>query len=139
MVWAAPLSLAATDGIDFSFYSSCYLDVSVLHVCHVPLWIHRTSIQESRDHHLFVNSPELFADFHAFHRLLMPRHPPYALCSLTTFIQSSCILNAPPLKKRFAFETAGLPRKQGSSKCAPQRVAANTRLASEPDLTTPLE
>ena len=28
-VWAIPLSLAATDGIDFSFSSSSYLDVSV--------------------------------------------------------------------------------------------------------------
>ena len=28
-VWAIPISLAATDGIDFSFYSSSYLDVSV--------------------------------------------------------------------------------------------------------------
>ena len=28
-VWAIPLSLAATDGIDFSFSSSGYLDVSV--------------------------------------------------------------------------------------------------------------
>lgn len=28
-VWAVPISLAATDGIDFSFSSSGYLDVSV--------------------------------------------------------------------------------------------------------------
>ncbi len=28
-VWALPLSLAATDGIDFSFFSYRYLDVSV--------------------------------------------------------------------------------------------------------------
>ena len=28
-VWALPISLAATDGIDFSFSSSGYLDVSV--------------------------------------------------------------------------------------------------------------
>ena len=46
-------------------------------------------VQESRDQCLFVNSPKLFADFHAFHRLLMPRHPPYALSSLTTNIQPS--------------------------------------------------
>ena len=31
-VWASPLSLAATDGIDFSFYSTGYLDVSVRQV-----------------------------------------------------------------------------------------------------------
>ena len=31
-VWALPISLAATDGIDFSFSSSGYLDVSVRQV-----------------------------------------------------------------------------------------------------------
>ena len=36
-VWAVSLSLAATDEIDFSFYSCGYLDVSVPHVCHVQL------------------------------------------------------------------------------------------------------
>ena len=29
LVWALPLSLATTKGIDFSFFSSDYLDVSV--------------------------------------------------------------------------------------------------------------
>jgi hypothetical protein len=48
------------------------------------LWIQRPLIQEFRDRCLFVSSPGLFADFHAFHRLLMPRHPPCALSSLTT-------------------------------------------------------
>lgn len=38
---------------------------------------------------MFVNSPGLIADFHALHRLLMPRHPPYALSSLATFIERS--------------------------------------------------
>ena len=28
-VWAVPISLAATPGIDLSFFSSCYLDVSI--------------------------------------------------------------------------------------------------------------
>jgi hypothetical protein len=38
---------------------------------------------------LFDNYPGLFAVFHARHRLLTPRHPPCALNSLTTNIQSS--------------------------------------------------
>ena len=38
---------------------------------------------------MFDNYPELFAVFHARHRLLTPRHPPCALNSLTTNIQSS--------------------------------------------------
>ncbi len=78
-VWALPISLAATDGIDFSFSSSGYLDVSVRQVvAHKPMYS-VYSIQESRDHRLFVSFPRLFADFHALLRLLMPRHPPCAL------------------------------------------------------------
>ena len=43
-VWALPLSLAATHGIDVSFSSSGYLDVSVhrvpLHTLWIGVWIH---------------------------------------------------------------------------------------------------
>ena len=39
MVWALPVSLAATQGIDYSFSSSGYLDVSVPRVVLVNLWI----------------------------------------------------------------------------------------------------
>ncbi len=34
LVWAVPVSLAATQGIAFAFSSSGYLDVSVPRVCH---------------------------------------------------------------------------------------------------------
>jgi hypothetical protein len=40
-------------------------------------------IQRSPDQSLFSGSPKLFAAYHVFHRLLTPRHPPYALSSLT--------------------------------------------------------
>ena len=40
-------------------------------------------IQKSPDLNLFSGSPKLIAAYHVFHRLLTPRHPPYALCSLT--------------------------------------------------------
>ena len=53
------------------------------------LWIQCELIRVSRDYRSFVSYPGLFADFHALHRLLMPRHPPCALSSLTTNIQSS--------------------------------------------------
>ena len=36
-------------------------------------------IQTSPDHSLFANSPKLIASYNVFHRLLLPRHPPYAL------------------------------------------------------------
>ena len=88
-VWAVPLSLAATDGIDFSFSSTGYLDVSVHRVSDPYLWIQYGTVRESWDHHSFVNSPRLFADFHALQSLLTPRHPPCALNSLTTYIQRS--------------------------------------------------
>lgn len=59
------------------------------------LCIQYTLVQESRDQYSFVSSPELFADLHALRRLLMPRHPPYTLNSLTTNIQLSQGINTP--------------------------------------------
>ena len=56
------------------------------------LWIQCRLVQGSRNCRSFVSSSGLFADFHALLRLLMPRHPPCALNSLTTNIQSSWIL-----------------------------------------------
>jgi hypothetical protein len=40
-------------------------------------------IQRSPDLSLFSGSPRLIAAYHVFHRLPAPRHPPYALSSLT--------------------------------------------------------
>ena len=93
-VWPLPRSLAATCGIDVSFSSSGYLDVSVHRVPSVWLWIHHTvaegfsagfphsDISGSMD---ICSSPKLFAAYHVFLRLLVPRHPPCALSSLTRF------------------------------------------------------
>ena len=91
-VWALPVSLAATPGIDVSFSSSGYLDVSVHRVPSVNLWIQLTVSEVSSDGfpHSDIcgsldicSSPQLFAAYHVFHRLLVPRHPPCALISLT--------------------------------------------------------
>ena len=41
-------------------------------------------IQKSPDQSLFSSSPKLIAAYHVFHRLLAPRHPPFALSSLAT-------------------------------------------------------
>src|SRR5690606_24526936 len=41
-------------------------------------------IQKSPAQSLFSSSPKLIAAYHVFHRLLTPRHPPFALNSLTT-------------------------------------------------------
>ncbi len=91
-VWPLAISLAATFAIEFSFSSSGYLDVSVhrvpLHSLWIGLWIHEgcscgfphSDICGSPD---MCSSPQLFAAYHVFHRLLVPRHPPCALIGLT--------------------------------------------------------
>jgi hypothetical protein len=43
-------------------------------------------IQKSPDRSLVADSPELIAGSHVFRRFSMPRHPPYTLSNLTTFI-----------------------------------------------------
>ena len=95
LVWALPGSLAATSGIDVSFSSSGYLDVSVHRVPFRTLWIGvrmtgvlpagfpHSDICRSRD---ICSSPQLFAAYHVFLRLLVPRHPPCALFCLTSSI-----------------------------------------------------
>ena len=92
LVWALPVSLAATPGIDVSFSSSGYLDVSVHRVPFLTLWIgvRMLEVCSSRFPHSEISgsmgicpSPKLFAAYHVLHRLLVPRHPPYALISIT--------------------------------------------------------
>ena len=94
-VWPPPLSLATTRGISVDFFSSPYLDVSVREVPHIQLCIHcmfpdsssggfpHSDICGSK---LICSSPQLFAACHVLHRLLMPRHSPYALLSLNSFV-----------------------------------------------------
>ena len=91
-VWALSLSLAATQEIDVSFSSSGYLDVSVhrvpLHALWIGAWMTgvcpagfpHSEIHGSRD---ICSSPWLFAAYHVFLRLSVPRHPPCALSCLT--------------------------------------------------------
>ena len=74
------------------FSSSGYLDVSVHRVPFHTLWIGvwmtgvcpagfpHSDISGSMD---ICSSPKLFAAYHVFHRLLVPRHPPCALTTLT--------------------------------------------------------
>ena len=91
-VWPLPRSLAATCGLDVSFSSSGYLDVSVhrvpLHALWIGAWMTgvcpagfpHSEIHGSRD---ICYSPWLFAAYHVFLRLSVPRHPPCALSCLT--------------------------------------------------------
>ena len=94
-VWAPPLSLAATNGIDLSFSSSGYLDVSVHRVPSAWLCIGHTVYEDCSygfphsDIHGSLDmcsSPWLFAAYHVFHRRSVPRHPPRVLLRLTTVV-----------------------------------------------------
>ena len=84
------------------FFSSGYLDVSVHRVPDVTLWIHVTTAEvfSARFPHSEISgsqdicsSPKLFAAYHVFHRLLVPRHPPCALFSLTNFYHSHSVVS----------------------------------------------
>ncbi len=92
-VWPLPRSLATTDGISVDVFSWSYLDVSVQTVPYVRLCIHRTLTGSSPAGfpHSEIpgsmpafGSPRHIADRCVLHRLLVPRHSPCALCSLTS-------------------------------------------------------
>ena len=83
-VWPLSISLAATLEIDVSFSSSGYLDVSVHRVPFHTLWIGvwMTGVLPAGFPHsdicgskIICISPQLFAAYHVFLRLLVPRHP----------------------------------------------------------------
>ena len=93
------------------FSSSGYLDVSVHRVPFLKLCIGlrilevcssrfpHSEISGSKD---ICSSPKLFAAYHVFHRLLVPRHPPCALYSLTK-LEMKAVVNLPhgPLEAGF--------------------------------------
>ena len=91
-VWPLSISLAATLEIDkFSFSSSPYLDVSVqavpLHTLWIHVWMHTVFVcgfphSDIHGSKVICTSPWLFAAYHVFLRLLVPRHPPCALFCL---------------------------------------------------------
>ena len=103
-VWALSVSLAATSEITIVFFSSGYLDVSVHRVPFHTLWIGvwilevcssrfpHSDVHGSKD---ICSSPWLFAAYHVFHRLLVPRHPPCALIRLTMQGEGFRLRNAP--------------------------------------------
>ena len=100
-VWPLPVSLAATPRIDVSFSSSGYLDVSVhrvpFHGLWIGPWIHEgcscgfphSDICGSQD---MCSSPQLFAAYHVFLRLPVPRHPPCALSCITNSLKVRDVL-----------------------------------------------
>ena len=91
-VWALARSLAATGAITVVFSSSGYLDVSVRRVPLAYLCVQYTMTvvctagfphSEISGSLVVCTSPKLFAAYHVFHRLPVPRHPPCALSRIT--------------------------------------------------------
>ena len=103
LVCPLPRSLATTSGISVDFSSSPYLDVSVQAVPHLRLFysthadrvlLCRVSpFGNLRDQSLCAAPPRLIAACHVLHRLLMPRHSPCALSSLTFVELFRCSLS----------------------------------------------
>ena len=92
MVWPLPRSLATTSGISVDFFSSPYLDVSVqavprIHLCIQCMLTYSSyaGFPHSEIHGSMAAfaSPWLIVDRYVLRRLLVPRHSPYALFSLT--------------------------------------------------------
>ena len=90
-VWAVPISLAATIGISVIYFPSGTEMVHFPELAHTSLCIQpavtrvhlvgfpHSEIPGSKP---ACGSPRLIAACHVLHRLLAPRHPPYALSSL---------------------------------------------------------
>ena len=90
-VWAFPISLAATFGISLIYFPSGTEMVHFPELAHTGLCIQPavTGVHPAGFPHSEIpgskpacGSPRLIAACHVLHRLLAPRHPPYALSSL---------------------------------------------------------
>ena len=116
-VWPAPLSLATTRGISVDFFSSGYLDVSVPRVPLIRLCIHRMihgsspcvfPHSEICGSMPICGSPQLIAACHVLHRLLMPRHSPYALLRLNVHTGLASFAQTAKSKLNYLFVLSNL-------------------------------
>ena len=91
-VWAVPISLAATFGISVIYFPSGTEMVHFPGLAHTRLCIQRSVTRvhlvgfphsEIHGSKPACGSPRLIAACHVLLRLLLPRHPPCALSSLT--------------------------------------------------------
>lgn len=105
-IQAPPRSLATTYGISVDFFSSGYLDGSVLRVRFAcPMYSDKDTVQNtvgfpirtSPDQSSFASSPMLFAGLHVLRRLSSPRHPPDALIHLTLSFEEPLDFAVPAL------------------------------------------
>ena len=125
-------SLAATYEIDFSFSSSPYLDVSVQAVPLLTLWIGVRMIRVCRTgfphsdicgSKVICTSPQLFAAYHVFLRLLVPRHPPCALSCLISSSSAPLFLGSCKQQPRLASRRLLFAKNQDFSRSALEYIA----------------
>ena len=146
-VWADPRSLAATRGVEFSFFSWRYLDVSVPSVPFVRLCLQRTIIRHYPDGVSTFGNLRIIAclaaprslsqPYHVLHRSLAPNHPPCTLSILTTkigFDSQDCTRMADATLTLFICQRTVLPQRrhgatwrQGNKPCG--RLSVRGRAA----------
>jgi hypothetical protein len=96
--WAPPVSLVTTNGISIDFFSSRYLDISVLWVRSANLCIQFAvtlrlgfPIRKSTTITPVGSSSWLIAAYYVLLRLSTPRHPSNALTYLTLYILKNLV------------------------------------------------
>ena len=103
-VWAVPISLAATFGISVIYFPPGTEMVHFPGLAHTRLCIQRavTGVHPVGFPHSEIlgskpacGSPRLIAARHVLHRLLAPRHSPYALSSLIIKLTQSVFCQTP--------------------------------------------
>jgi hypothetical protein len=103
-VWAVPISLAATFGISVIYFPPGTEMVHFPGLAHTRLCIQRavTGVHPVGFPHSEIlgskpacGSPRLIAACHVLHRLLAPRHSPYALSSLIIKLTQSVFCQTP--------------------------------------------
>ena len=140
-VWADPFSLATTQGVEISFLSSGYLDVSVPQLASShPMYSDASTsalplvgfpIRRSRGQRLVSTSPGLIAAAHVLLRLLAPRHPP---CALSLLIVKNTLLSLWSFQgaRAFCAQPKYHPRKAGLSKLS-SKMSRSTLFLGELD------
>ena len=109
-VWAVPISLAATFGISVIYFPPGTEMVHFPGLAHTRLCIQRAVARvhlagfphsEIPGSKPACGSPRLFVACHVLHRLLAPRHSPYALSSLIIKLTQSVSRSCDPSTSRF--------------------------------------
>ena len=109
-VWAFPISLAATIGISVIYFPSGTEMVHFPELAHTSLCIQPAvaGVHPAGFPHSEIpgskpacGSPRLIAACHVLHRLLAPRHPPYALSSLIIKLTQYVVFQGASNRSRF--------------------------------------